>query len=373
MTIFYIFSNAFLNPHFMILQMPMNPPKHTRAHTQTMHFPSNRVEEWKEDKSTQDLATGQPKNGVIIKLDRNRLSKCEGPLQNSAKSFSTCAKCPPNHFLKYDGRECVTECGTGYYAEGNTCKPCHFDCLECSSSTCCSKWRKRCVMLASPDHQTVCRDSDNDGIDDKTECGGGSTANCPDTDGDGVQDSEDNDADGDLIPDDVECPTQPCLDSDSDGVPDYKDGDSDGDTISDAVEAGCDKGEERCVPRDTDNDGTPDYLDGDSDGDGTLDIDERGPRYNYDLLHPPPNDFADAKTRCNAQGKTLGLPASMEDQRRMMALVEDSKAHSNMGMWIDLSRKPGEPNTFLNSKGEDMPLSNLSFADWAKFVSWART
>ena len=223
---------------------------------------------------------GYPRNGAILKFDRNRLSKCENPWHSSA-SFSTCAQCPPNHFLKHNDRECVTDCGTGYYAEGNKCKPCHFDCLECSSSTCCSKWRKRCVIgrFVTAEHQTVCRDSDNDGIDDETECGGGSTANCPDTDGDGLPDSEDSDADGDHIPDSVECPTQPCVDTDSDGVADYKDADSDGDTISDAVEAGCNSGGERCTPRDTDNDGTPDYLDDDSDGDGIPDIDERGPHH----------------------------------------------------------------------------------------------
>ncbi|MGI6394367.1 MAG: hypothetical protein ACOX2F_06515 [bacterium] len=77
------------------------------------------------------------------------------------------------------------------------------------------------------------------------------------------------DADGDGIPNSVECPECPCRDTDGDDLPDYLDLDSDGDTIPDSTECP----EQPC--KDTDGDGTPDYLDRDSDGDGLPDKKEK--------------------------------------------------------------------------------------------------
>ncbi len=65
-------------------------------------------------------------------------------------------------------------------------------------------------------------DSDNDGIDDGSECPGG--APCPDTDGDGSIDGNDLDSDGDDLPDSGECPGgAPCPDGDNDGIPEWID------------------------------------------------------------------------------------------------------------------------------------------------------
>jgi hypothetical protein len=76
-----------------------------------------------------------------------------------------------------------------------------------------------------------------------------------------------DDADGDGLPDSLECPNGiPCPDSDGDGIPDYLDADDDNDGISTAIE--CPK----VYPcPDSDGDGIPDYLDAsgefvDSDG-----------------------------------------------------------------------------------------------------------
>ena len=86
------------------------------------------------------------------------------------------------------------------------------------------------------------------------------------------QDPENQDSDGDGIPDKVEKGDDPDnpRDTDGDGVPDYKDNDSDNDGIPDSVEAGKDPKN----PQDTDKDGTPDYRDLDSDNDGTPDSEE---------------------------------------------------------------------------------------------------
>ena len=77
------------------------------------------------------------------------------------------------------------------------------------------------------------------------------------------------DAEGDGIPNSIECPEFPCMDSDGDQLPDCLDADSDGDTISDSVECP----EQPC--KDTDGDGVPDYLDRDSDNDGLPDKKEK--------------------------------------------------------------------------------------------------
>ena len=123
-------------------------------------------------------------------------------------------------------------------------------------------------------------DSDNDGVPDKTECPNGLA--CRDTDHDGKPDFRDVDDDGDGL--NTKCPTaginQECLaDEDKDGIPAYLDpndnqkqpngGDADGDGIPDSVE--CPVG---ATCPDTDGDGTPDYADLDSDNDGLSDKSE---------------------------------------------------------------------------------------------------
>ena len=103
-------------------------------------------------------------------------------------------------------------------------------------------------------------------------------------DDDGTPDKDDNDSDGDGIPDSTECPTQPCIDTDSDGKADNIDVDSDNDTLEDGYESGCSGSsvDSGCTPRDTDGDGTPDHLETDSDDDGTPDEFERGSHHTYD-------------------------------------------------------------------------------------------
>jgi len=97
-----------------------------------------------------------------------------------------------------------------------------------------------------------------------------------DTDGDGIPDVVDGDDDhfGDA-PDDT----------DGDGIPDSEDIDDDNDGIPDVVEENGEAG------RDTDNDGIPDTLDLDSDGDGILDIEEAdGNDTNGDGMVDDPTD-----------------------------------------------------------------------------------
>ncbi len=77
-----------------------------------------------------------------------------------------------------------------------------------------------------------------------------------------------NDKDGDGIPDKVEQgDDKKQRDTDKDGKPDMEDTDSDNDGIPDSYEAG----ENPNKPKDTDNDGLPDYRDTDSDNDGIPD------------------------------------------------------------------------------------------------------
>ena len=96
-------------------------------------------------------------------------------------------------------------------------------------------------------------DSDGDGIPDEVE-------GDVDSDGDGIPDYLDLDSDGDGIPD----ATEGAGDADGDGIPNYLDEDSDGDGIPDSVEG----------DGDSDGDGIPDFLDNDSDNDGIPDVDE---------------------------------------------------------------------------------------------------
>jgi len=147
----------------------------------------------------------------------------------------------------------------------------------------------------TPDFQDI--DSDNDGINDLVEAGGGDVDNdgmidnfvdtddkgvddfiqnnaLPvfDTDGDGLADFRDPDSDGDTIPDSVEAGPVPNMpaDTDGDGAPDFRETDSDSDTIPDNVEAG----PAPTAPVDTDADGTPDFQDLDSDNDTVPDAAE---------------------------------------------------------------------------------------------------
>ncbi|MEK9765905.1 MAG: OmpA family protein, partial [Thalassolituus sp.] len=137
--------------------------------------------------------------------------------------------------------------------------------------------------------------SDDDGINDVTECPGGIP--CRDTDDDGIPDYMDDDDDNDGRPTVSEGPDR---DTDNDGTPDYRDpdddgdgfntidegnGDSDDDGIPDYLDPSAGDSDEDGVPdgaecpdgvpcRDTDSDGTPDYLDEDDDGDGIPTRDE---------------------------------------------------------------------------------------------------
>jgi hypothetical protein len=112
-------------------------------------------------------------------------------------------------------------------------------------------------------------DSDNDGINDRTESLNHSCLvhrEPADSDGDGVPNTRDNDSDNNGLDDRHETTG----DVDDDGLPDFADGDDDGDLIDDTVELGLEAGQ----PRDTDGDGHPDYQDEDSDDDTILDREE---------------------------------------------------------------------------------------------------
>jgi hypothetical protein len=107
-------------------------------------------------------------------------------------------------------------------------------------------------------------DFDGDTISDKDEGTG-------DVDGDGTPNFQDEDSDGDTIPDSIEAgdtnlDTAP-VDSDSDGKPDFQDLDSDNNGRDDKLDGAID----------TDNDTLGDYADPDDDNDNIYDIDELGP------------------------------------------------------------------------------------------------
>ncbi|MEM9071143.1 MAG: FG-GAP-like repeat-containing protein [Myxococcota bacterium] len=121
-------------------------------------------------------------------------------------------------------------------------------------------------------------DADEDGIDDAFDpdcaaagdCGGtlGTIATEPNRDTDLLPDWRDVDADGDGIPDAVECPMPAmCADSDMDDVPDYLETDADSDGIDDAIE-GHDPGSDGVADitpsgADSDGDGLDDAFDAD--------------------------------------------------------------------------------------------------------------
>jgi hypothetical protein len=129
-------------------------------------------------------------------------------------------------------------------------------------------------------------DSDNDGIYDVTEAGGG------DSDGDGLLGKSPQSVDADGVADGSGLSR---LDSDSDGVVDRLDLDSDNDGIPDVTDAGGSDPDgdglvgsgspsvdvngvtdSPILPGDVDSDDTPNHLDSDADGDGLLDIVEGG-------------------------------------------------------------------------------------------------
>ena len=104
--------------------------------------------------------------------------------------------------------------------------------------------------------QTTCicgadnEDADSDGILNGVE-------GCEDFDNDSLPNCMDSDSDGDGIPDNQECPTQPCKDTDGDENPDFLDKDSDNDGLSDREEK--EKGTDPCNS-DTDGDGSDDLA-----------------------------------------------------------------------------------------------------------------
>ncbi len=94
------------------------------------------------------------------------------------------------------------------------------------------------------------------------------------------------DYDGDTISDEDEGRAMN-IDTDGDGTPDWQDDDSDGDTIPDALEAG--DADPRTAPGDADGDGIPNFRDIDSDGNGILDAVESRDDLDGDTIP----DFAD--------------------------------------------------------------------------------
>ncbi|HEY0110957.1 MAG TPA: hypothetical protein VGB67_15060, partial [Fibrella sp.] len=119
------------------------------------------------------------------------------------------------------------------------------------------------------------RDSDNDGIADVVEAGGG------DANGDGIIDSyTDSDADG--FSDNVDANLSSHLtsgnglgavDSDGDGIPNYLDLDSDNDGVPDVAEVyGADSNNNGLIDgfADSDGDGLANSIDGDANGDGVV-------------------------------------------------------------------------------------------------------
>ena len=126
-------------------------------------------------------------------------------------------------------------------------------------------------------------DTDCDGISDTVE-GRFAPGGAPDTDKDGKPDWQDDDSDGDGIPDRLEwrkvgCdPLDDANDSDGDGIPNFQDLDSDGNGLPDKDEV-CPPAAmlaklefpkcEPLKPYDFDSDGLPDYLDFDNDHDSS--------------------------------------------------------------------------------------------------------
>ncbi|HUS29229.1 MAG TPA: hypothetical protein VMZ53_11990 [Kofleriaceae bacterium] len=183
----------------------------------------------------------------------------------------------------------------------------------------------------TPDFQDD--DSDGDGIPDYREAGDSDPDSAPlDSDGDGTPDFrdldsdnnersdtldglddldndsvanfQDNDDDGDQIPDTGELGPNPqqALDTDADGTPDFHDLDSDADTITDVLETN----------EDYDGDGGGNFIDTDSDGDCVPDKIEAGGSppvdtdadHHYDFIDRDSDDdgVADVTEDANCNG-----------------------------------------------------------------------
>ena len=106
----------------------------------------------------------------------------------------------------------------------------------------------------NPDSGCICgadqEDADGDGIPNGVE-------GCSDNDGDSLPNCLDPDSDGDGFSDAEECPSVPCKDTDEDGIPDFLDRDSDNDGLPDREEKthGTDP-----LLKDTDGDGDDDMA-----------------------------------------------------------------------------------------------------------------
>ncbi|MUU78628.1 DUF6252 family protein [Winogradskyella endarachnes] len=123
-----------------------------------------------------------------------------------------------------------------------------------------------------------CGDDDSDSVPNVFEdFNGNEDFEDDDTDGDGVPNYLDNDDDGDGVLTEYEAVDEDGnpADTDGDGDVDYLDDDDDGDGILTIYENADPNGDGNLDDAvDTDGDGVPDYLDNDDDGDGILTIDE---------------------------------------------------------------------------------------------------
>jgi uncharacterized repeat protein (TIGR01451 family) len=173
-------------------------------------------------------------------------------------------------------------------------------------------------------------DSDNDGIPDSIE---GNV----DTDGDGIPDYLDEDSDGDGIPDSIEGN----VDTDGDGVPDYLDEDSDGDGIPDSIEGNVD----------TDGDGIPDYRDLDSDNDGIPDSVEAVCTPGHGSGFPCDTDGDDTPDYVDTDSDNDGIPDSIEGA--------DDADGDGIPNYRDLDSDgdgiPDEVEGYSDADGDDIP------------------
>ncbi len=256
-----------------------------------------------------------PKTEGICKLDDNGAAFCklfeckEGDLRCSGDSLEKCnagfyevsSNCADVGFIcteeggasckdvdcrgeesKCVGDKWVFKCNHGTYDETN-----------CYNAFASSGNKGKCVTNVSTGN-SVCVEikSIEDGYDesmdtDKDTIMDGIESCTNDQDHDGKVDCEDEDSDGDTIPDKLEADNaggdEEPGDADYDGVPNYLDLDSDGNGIPDSIE--CCGGDAACLAAkdanglfskciDTDGDNIPDFLDYDNDGDGIDDVKE---------------------------------------------------------------------------------------------------
>ncbi len=141
----------------------------------------------------------------------------------------------------------------------------------------------------TPDYQDD--DSDGDGVPDFREAGDGNpSTQPPDSDTDGLPDFRDPDADDNGLGDAADGTG----DLDSDGKPDFADLDDDDDNLGDVLEMG----DEPNAPVDSDADGLPDYRDVDADNDTIGD--------RHELLSDPDGDLVPAFRDLDADGDCRG-------------------------------------------------------------------